>query len=653
MIESIMAWQWRQGEWLWLIGIPLVWWLLALTWQRRRLHQYAQSHLLPWVQVSTLSGQTGLKTTRPGRFWRALWQPSVMLTLAWIGLMIALAEPRTLVSSPQQITRSGVDILVALDASRSMMAQDVAPNRFLFAKALVESLANRLEENDRIGLMVYAGKPHLVAPLSYDRDLFQYYLNLVRPGMLPTLGSQTEAAIVFGMSHLQQTAGKTQILLLLSDGGQVPNSGKDNSINDNSAKESRSTTPISDSFSGHVRVIGVGKSQPSVIPDQTHPSGALHLNGLKVTTQLNEKQLQQLAADWRGGYFKGSRDFAFLETLLNEVSALAAPRTDTSSQPIWQDHSRPFMVLAFLTLLWAFYPVRLWQQSPKSTSKSSSSLLWLGAIAVSLSMGISDPAVAQWMADTEVKKEQQAHQAFQEHDYDQAEQTYQQLPNFNGILGAGAAAYRKQDYEGSVVYFQQAALQAISDQNRAVALYNLGNSFYQAGLFALAIESYEQALLYQPNYEKAKHNLALAKKARQRQSGQQQNEETGEGQGRGQSSRDNDGAFYGGQRPDPSAGEGASGDAPEGDKEGKEFVLPEAQDPTDFTLSPAQPFALNSTANAILDQQQRRQRIEQFEKKMRTIQDNQLRLLKHLFEREEGFQAQQTERHPLPGVQPW
>lgn len=203
-----------------------------------------------------------------------------------------------------------------------------------------------------------------------------------------------------------------------------------------------------------------------------------------------------------------------------------------------------------------------------------------------------------------------------------------------------------------MVYFQQAAVQALSDQQRAYALLNLGNSFYQAGLFAQAIESYQQALLYDPDYLKAKHNLALAQKQRQRQSGQQQNEETGEGQGQGQSSRDNEGAFYGGQKPDPSPGEGASGDAPEGDKDGKEFVLPDMPDQMDYSLDNQNALSLNSTANAILDQQQRRQRIEAFEKQLGLIQDNQQQLLKHLFEREEGFQAHQTQAHPLPGVNP-
>lgn len=636
VIETVLAWQWRQPDWLWLLLLPLVWWLVMLVWRRHRTHQYAQSHLLPWVKVSGLSGQNRLKTTRLGRIWQSMWQPRTLLTLAWMSLIIALAGPRSLIPSPDQTSRSGVDILIAIDASRSMMAQDVAPNRFLYAKALIESLVNRLQKTDRVGLIVYAGKPHLVSPLSYDRDLFQYYLNLVRPGMLPTLGSQTEAAVTFGLTHLQQTAGKTQILLVFSDGGVISNT----------TGEQSTVTELPESQLGQVRLIGVGQLTPSVIPSQEHPTGALHRNGIKVMTQLQQEVLEQLADRWQGRFFKASDTIGFLETLLSDFAMQAQPRTEQLAQPVWQNHSQPFIAFALFGLLWAFYPIQF-------TRNRIQPKLLLVAGMLSYGLTSTDVAFAQWVTDSEVEKEQQAYQAFQAHQYDEAEQGYQTLSHFNGILGAGAAAYRKKDYESSVVYFQQAAVQALSDQQRAYALLNLGNSFYQAGLFAQAIESYQQALLYDPDYLKAKHNLALAQKQRQRQSGQQQNEETGEGQGQGESSRDNEGAFYGGQKPDPSPGEGASGDAPEGDKDGKEFVLPDMPDQMDYSLDNQNAVSLNSTANAILDQQQRRQRIEAFEKQLGLIQDNQQQLLKHLFEREEGFQAHQTQAHPLPGVNPW
>ncbi|MBD3822735.1 MAG: tetratricopeptide repeat protein, partial [Thiotrichales bacterium] len=219
-------------------------------------------------------------------------------------------------------------------------------------------------------------------------------------------------------------------------------------------------------------------------------------------------------------------------------------------------------------------------------------------------------------------------------------------------------AYRAADYESAVLYFTQAAVGGRNDQERAQALFNLGNTFFKSNLFPQAIEAYEQALVYLPDYDKAKHNLELAKKMqRQQRKGKQQNDEKGNGSGRGDQSRDAEGSFYGGQKPNNDPGKGVSGDSQEGEKQAKDFVLPDEEDRTDFRLKPSEKLQATDkaeeTANAILDQQKRRRSIEKFEQKMQQVQDKQSLLLQHLFEREEGFQAEQEQAHDLPGVKPW
>jgi Ca-activated chloride channel family protein len=664
-MDAWLQWEWRDATTLWFLLAPLVWGLVSTWLRRRQTAQYAESHLLPWVKVTpeALLAEAAQveqttqrrKLARPGRFVRGLWrfvvglfQPKWLLSLAWMCLIIALAGPRTLVPSPQESTRAGVDILVALDTSRSMLVQDVAPNRFLQARALVESLANRLEPDDRLGLMVFAGRPHLVAPLSFDRALFEHYLNLVRPGILPTRGSDEEAAVAFGLEHLKQTAGPAKVLLMFTNGQPAPESLE--AVSETlkaavaSAKESQT----------QVVLVGVGRETPSPIPSMDHPSGTVYVHGRQVRSQLESAELTKLATQLGGDYVTANRSGDFLEQLLNLVAQQAEKRTFQASQPVWQDHAEGFLWVAFVALLWSFFPVkrRFVDQrfSERSRSKASPTI-GLAVVSVALMSGLQpEPA---W-ADTQVGTAQKAYEAFQSQDYDTAQETYNELSTYQGLFGAGAAAYRNKDFESSVAYFREAAVLGLTDTERAQALFNLGNSYYQAGLLPQAIEAYEQALVYQPDYDKAKHNLALAKRQRQRQSGQQQNEEQGDGQGEGTTSRDADGAFYGGQRPNPDeVGEGASGDAPEGEKDGREFVLPDQPEGTDFSLESGSQMQLNDTANAILDQQQRVRRIEQFEHDMQKVDDNQSLLLKNLFEREEGFQASQDEPHPLPGVKPW
>lgn len=669
---TIWDWQWRDAAVLWWLVVPFVWGLWVFWRRRQQQAAYADPHLMPWVKASGESAASVAQSsplTRPGGFvtrlfamgvngLQRLFHPAVLLTLAWMALVVALAGPRSLVPTPEASSRAGVDVLVALDASRSMLAQDVKPNRFLQARALVASLAKRLEPDDRLGLMVFAGRPHLVSPLSFDRDLFEHYLALVRPGILPTRGSEVADALAFGLKHLQQTAGSARILLLFTN-GKTPDETLQ-APSETVKKALKKAVDWAKQTNTQVVLVGVGSSVPTPIPTLEHPSGTLYVHGKQVRTQLQTAELKRLAAEFNGDFRVAEASADFLDGLLAQIAQQAGERSLMRTQPQWQDHARPFIVVALAALLLSFYPLSWRRKSARNQRKAAGAnatrmvfILVVGAM--SLSLWPNHQAWAKADSDlTRVGLAQQAYDALVSEAYDRAQQLYIELGGYEGLFGAGAAAYRNEDYESSVAYFREAAILGWTPTQRAQALFNLGNSFYQAGLLALAIESYEQALAYQPDYDNAKHNLALAKRAQPTPRGEQQQDEDGEGQGEGQSSRDADGAFYGGQKPNQDeVGEGASGDAPEGEKDGREFVLPESPEEADFSLQPAQPIRLGDTANAILDQQQRVRRIEAFEQEMQAVDDQQSRLLQTLFEREEGFQATQDEPHALPGVKPW
>ncbi|MBD3821790.1 MAG: tetratricopeptide repeat protein, partial [Thiotrichales bacterium] len=350
---------------------------------------------------------------------------------------------------------------------------------------------------------------------------------------------------------------------------------------------------------------------------------------------------------------------AFLQQLLGAVTEQAQKRTIVSSTPIWQDHAWPFELAAFVLLVLAFYPIKL-----RSEVSSSVGVLAVGLISASL-LGLPTPSQAQddvaspsadLSASQQISKQQRAYQAFQSNEFDLSEQLYDGLNQYDGWFGAGDAAYRAADYESAVLYFTQAAVGGRNDQERAQALFNLGNTFFKSNLFPQAIEAYEQALVYQPDNQKAKHNLALAKQALKQQKKGKKKKQKGKGKGKGGLSRNDDGAMYGGQKPNNQPGKGVSGDSTEGDKQAKNFVLPTQEDRTNFELNQQETIQSmndNSVGNAIIQQQKQRKTIEKFEQSMKRVQDNQSLLLQHLFEREEGFQAEQSKPHDIPGVKPW
>jgi Ca-activated chloride channel family protein len=656
MLESVFAfteWQWKNPETLWFALLPLVWWIISRLLAKKQINQYADNHLLAWVKVETNFVKQNLiqkpfsNQKSPGGgsldglyqlikgiivyLVKGLFNPILLLSFAWILVTIALAGPRSAIPTPDNYSRAGVDIMVAFDLSSSMTAQDVKPNRFLLARSLIESFSNRLEPNDRLALLGYAGQPHLVMPLSFDRDIFQHYLALLRPKMLPTKGSQIKPAIAYGVQHLEQTAGKAKVLVVFTDGEPK------NFI------EQAEPQGFSELAKSKVKIIlvGVGERTRVKIPDAEHHSGYLHLSGLLVKSRLEESFLQELSIRLGGDYIKSSRGGDFIENLVSAITLDAETRYFQSNKTVWQDHGIPFVWLAFIAFLFAFYPIKI---------RSKTNLAPILLIGLIFNFLPTDSVAVE----RETKVEQQAYDAFLGKNFDLSQQLYDGLDNFKGWFGAGSAAYFAEDYESAVQYFRQSALMGNSVKNRSDALFNLGNSYYRANLLPQAIESYQQALHYLPDNEKTKHNLALVKQRRQLEKGQQQKDEQGEGKGEGSQSRDDSGAFYGGQKPSQNEqGEGGIGDAPEGEKQGKEFVLPSERNDTNFELKAFEKMKLTATGNAILAKQQQIKRMEKFEQQMERVQDKQAELLIRIFEREEDFQAAQEKSHEIPGVKPW
>lgn len=675
---------WRAPLWLWGLLVPLAVMLLTRLLIRKKREGYADAHLWPWVQVEQKMQQS-VKTSTPASFTdsrvRAQLQkltsfrngitPLRLLALAWIALMVAVAGPRGLQLSESETTRGGVDLLVVMDLSHSMTATDVYPNRFLQAKTLVESLKNSLQTDDRLALMVYSGQPHLVSPLSYDRALFQHNLDLIEPNMLPTQGSWLELALIDGVNHLAQTGGQAKVMLVLTNGAPM--------FWETPEMPSRlANLPYAkDLRASHTDVktvmVGIGKPTPSTLSDESHKSGKLHANGLLVQSRLEELSLKKWAQNLQGTYLHGSETADFMQRLVLEVTLPAGERTEKNSQQVWVEFAQPFMVLAVIAMLLAFYPVALLsgfsaffkRQSAASKSKVSSSRVLAGVlvlVAFVVSSLLAQPVLAE---GSSVGLEQRAFSAYEKENYEQATALYDQLSTYSGWMGAGSAAYKAGEAESAVLYFRQAALSASQDQARAKALFNLGNSYYFANLLPQAIESYQQALLYKADYPRAQHNLALTSHRFEVEQANKKPLQTDEVDEEGSDKRKERGegdAFYGGQKPTSNTKESGFGsdDSDEDESKSANVILPLDGDSTDYQLQGTNNLELNSqaqvaesTAKAIINRAQQRQRAERFQQELRKIDDQQKVLLKRMFEREEGFQAPQAQPHPIPGVQPW
>ncbi|MDX1351541.1 MAG: VWA domain-containing protein [Thiomicrorhabdus sp.] len=681
MIEAFLndALVWRAPIWLWGLWLPLVVWFMQRLLRNRQKQSYADSQLWPWVNTQSLVSQPGVKTTRPGKF---MWLQKIfakplkfvnasrLLVFAWLCLIIALAGPRSLDTQFETQMRSGVDVMIDFDLSQSMTAEDVKPNRFLFAKSIAQSLVSELQSQDRVALNVFAFQPHSVLPLTYDKTLFDHAVNLIEPGMLPTKGSWLELALIGALNTLTQTGRGAKILVVFTDGAppflkpvELPKVVQSLAV---TRSQKQSDTGVKVIF------VGVGKTRPAPLPDAEHESGRLHVNGLLVQSRLEESQLLKLAQQTEGVYLRASAEQEFMQKLLSEIEQSAASYQDTSVKQAWVSYAQPFKVAGIISLLLAFYLWQIgsgvWRAFSKKQiilSKGTNSTVALGWLLAPL---IVVSSLSFWPQNAQAQEGKanlaDAYAAFAEESFELAETRYDAFANYTGWFGAGASAYKLGDLDAAVLYFRQAAWQAPNETERAKALYNLGNSYYLANLLPQAIESYQQALLYQTAYDKAQHNLQLAQKRFQFEvqaknaKAKTSEEKLDEG-----ATGKNDGAFYGGQKVGDSdskePGFGSDGDAFGGNKSGKLMKIPDIEQLTDYRLNPSiaklrlQTVSQQSSGNKVLQAQINQQRAEQFEHELQTLQDDQKLLLIRLFEREEGFHAAQEQAHAIPGVQPW
>lgn len=242
-------------------------------------------------------------------------------------------------------------------------------------------------------------------------------------------------------------------------------------------------------------------------------------------------------------------------------------------------------------------------------------------------------------------------QPYREHDWVAAEKALAGVENWRAQMAAGTAAYRLHAFDRAMTYFRQAAWLAETDSQRAQALLNLGNTFYRLTRYAEAVETFSQALVYAPRWDKAKNNLKVAQNAYVHWLAQQKMQ--GGGQGLGTQRVADDFAFAGGRK--PRGGEGGGGWSDNAGKPSKRNGQPLARS---WGLGSGQdseiPPLMAQQADVLLADTLTRSRwVEALRPHLRKLDDRQWALQQRLFEREENFPAAQKQPHAIEGAAPW
>jgi Ca-activated chloride channel homolog len=324
--------EWYNSLWLWtLLLVPVVFCcFLWVAWKRRRIAQQLGDPQL--IQQLSL----GISPRR--RRWKAL-----LFLFGFMAMCFALAGPR-FGAKLKEVKREGVDLMIALDVSNSMMAEDVSPNRLTRAKFEVAKMLEKLK-GDRVGLVAFAGDAFLQCPFTLDYSAMRLFLDITDPSLIATQGTDYEYAIKTVIQAFETDAEanqkkqkRTRVLLVISDG---ENHAGDLSALKSAAKEAGIT----------IFTAGIGETDGAAIPLYNEKGEKLEgyksdKNGQTILSKLEESGLKSLADD--NGYIRLGRSAGTLEAF---PDVLARLEKNTFASNRYEAYEEKFMYPLFLALL--------------------------------------------------------------------------------------------------------------------------------------------------------------------------------------------------------------------------------------------------------------------------------------------------------------
>ena len=282
--------------------------------------------------VSTLKGINNISS------WKNIFHqlPYVSRLLAIICIIIALAEPQTK-NDQQQTEGEGVDIILCIDVSGSMTAQDFSPNRMEAAKKVASDFVDR-RITDRIGIVIFSGESFTQCPLTTDHAVLKMQIEQIHNGLLED-GTAIGSGLATGVDRLRGSNAKSKVIILLTDG--VNNGGL---IDPATAKE------IAKTFKIKVYTVGVGTEGFAPTPVNT-PMGIVMRNE---KVEIDEKLLKNIADETGGKYFR-AKDNESLNSIYREIDNLEKSKVEITVYHRFTDKFYPFvfaaMILIFLEIL--------------------------------------------------------------------------------------------------------------------------------------------------------------------------------------------------------------------------------------------------------------------------------------------------------------
>jgi len=470
--------------WLLLIALqPMAIILLRLFFEKNSLNQYARAELQPWVRAHHNTQGINYSLLRNIGYW-----------LAWILFAVAAAGPRVAEEVASPLSNNGKDIMLVLDISQSMQATDIKPSRLRQAHEKIDFIINELP-NSRIGLIVYAAKPHIYIPITHDMDAINFYLANLDFLTPPSQGTRPSFAIKLAHEELTRVnfpnKQRSKYILHITD--TDTDEKETSAINDTASVLLDKKIPL--------YTLMMASDKGEAVP--SFKDGWLSTDGRPVVSRPNASTHQQFSLQTGGEFAHSFNNHSGVQSLIeaikeNQHSSTTGVSTDKIN---WHEQFPLFLLIGILCLMFSMSPYKLSINTPHKLSSLLVIFILLNTLTVT--------DVSARQSDTQHK----AYQALINKDYLKARKLYAAMNDFTGSYGEAVATYQLGDYPRAIRLFEQALLIAKSNSDYTNTLYNLGNSYFQIGNFQSAITSYKGALLYGPTHQPSQHNLVYVKRA--------------------------------------------------------------------------------------------------------------------------------------------
>ncbi|WP_435414331.1 vWA domain-containing protein [Polaribacter aestuariivivens] len=257
--------------------------------------------------------------------------------LALAAVIIALARPRNVSVSKKTKTNRGIDIVMAIDVSASMLAKDLKPNRLEALKKVAIDFVDR-RPNDRIGIVVYAGESFTQTPITSDKEIIKRTISELKWGQLEG-GTAIGMGLGSGVNRLKESEAKSKVIILLTDG--VNNSGN---------IDPRTATELAKELEIKVYTIGIGTNGMADFPWTRDPRTG-KINFRKQQVEIDEALLKDIAKETEGKYFRAT-DNSSLKEIYDEIDTLEKTKIEEFKYYNYQEKFRIFVffALGFLVL---------------------------------------------------------------------------------------------------------------------------------------------------------------------------------------------------------------------------------------------------------------------------------------------------------------